>query len=144
MKVFRVEVGVRFGHCDPGGIVYYPRYFEMINGVIEDWLMLGVGVSMPQLMYERKLLVPTVSFQVDFRAPSRFGDTLVFTLELAQLGRTSSTQLIRALCGREERLRSRQVIVWVDADTRRPVPIPQDLRARLAPFLSEETEAQPR
>ena len=28
---------VRFEHCDPAGIVFYPRYFEMINGTVEDW-----------------------------------------------------------------------------------------------------------
>ena len=28
---FSHEQRVRFGHCDPAGIVFYPRYFEMIN-----------------------------------------------------------------------------------------------------------------
>ena len=27
---------VRFQHCDPAGIVFYPRYFEMLNTTIEE------------------------------------------------------------------------------------------------------------
>ena len=31
---WRITVPVRFSHCDPAGIVYFPRYFDMINGVV--------------------------------------------------------------------------------------------------------------
>ncbi|CPO21707.1 4-hydroxybenzoyl CoA thioesterase [Bordetella pertussis] len=34
---FVSEVEVRFRHCDPAGIVFYPRYFEMINDFVEEW-----------------------------------------------------------------------------------------------------------
>ena len=134
MSTFSTDVEVRFGHCDPAGIVYYPRYFEMINGVVEDWLAHGVGVSMPALLYERQLVVPTVSFTVEFPLPSRFGDVLTFMIHVSNIGRTSSTQAIRAVCNGEDRLVGRQVIVWVSADKRRPQPIPDDIRARLATF----------
>ena len=31
---FTTQRKVRFQHCDPAGIVFYPRYFEMINSVV--------------------------------------------------------------------------------------------------------------
>jgi acyl-CoA thioesterase FadM len=34
---FTRSVPVRFSHCDPAGIVYFPHYFDMFNGLIEDW-----------------------------------------------------------------------------------------------------------
>ena len=34
---FTVTQRVRFQHCDPAGIVFYPRYFEMLNATIEEW-----------------------------------------------------------------------------------------------------------
>ena len=34
---------VRFGHCDPAGIVFYPRYFEMLNALVEDWISEGLA-----------------------------------------------------------------------------------------------------
>ena len=132
MSAFSVPVQVRFGHCDPAGIVYYPRYFEMINGVVEDWFARGVGVSMPALLYERRLLIPTVSFEVDFPAPSRYGDVLNYELRVLRLGHASCTLGIHANCGGELRLSVRQVIVFVSAETRKAVAIPEDLRASLA------------
>jgi len=35
---FTRTVPIRFSHCDPAGIVYFPHYFDMFNGLIEDWL----------------------------------------------------------------------------------------------------------
>src|ERR1039458_3533526 len=34
---FTRTVKIRFSHCDPGGIVYFPHYCDMFNGLIEDW-----------------------------------------------------------------------------------------------------------
>jgi acyl-CoA thioesterase FadM len=34
---FPTEYLVRFSHCDPGGIVHFPRYFDMVNSAVEDW-----------------------------------------------------------------------------------------------------------
>ena len=31
---FIAQRKVRFQHCDPAGIVFYPRYFEMLNSVV--------------------------------------------------------------------------------------------------------------
>lgn len=30
-------IQIEFNHCDPAGIVFYPRYFEMVNSVIENF-----------------------------------------------------------------------------------------------------------
>ena len=37
MSANQGEVLVQFAHCDPAGIVFYARYFEIINEVVEDW-----------------------------------------------------------------------------------------------------------
>ena len=65
---------VRFGHCDPAGIVFYPRYFEMLNALIEDWFTHGLGVDYAQLLGPRRIGVPTVSLQSRFVRVSRMGD----------------------------------------------------------------------
>ena len=41
---FISQVEVRFRHCDPAGIVFYPRYFEMINDFVEEWFDKGMGL----------------------------------------------------------------------------------------------------
>ena len=33
---FTRTVPIRFSHCDPAGIVYFPHYFDMFNGLVEE------------------------------------------------------------------------------------------------------------
>ena len=40
---FTRTVSIRFSHCDPAGIVYFPHYFDMFNGLIEDWYTEQLG-----------------------------------------------------------------------------------------------------
>jgi 4-hydroxybenzoyl-CoA thioesterase len=68
---FVAEIPVRFAHCDTAGIVFYPRYFEMFSGVVEDWCADGLGVSFRELHLEQGLGLPTVHIETDFAAPSQ-------------------------------------------------------------------------
>lgn len=132
---------VMFQHCDPAGIVFYPRYFEMLNAVVEDWFERGLGVSFAELHLGRKVGVPLVHAEADFRAPSRLGETLEFTLTLAKIGRASAHLLIAARCGRERRLDAGLVLSAMDLVTARAVPWPEDLRAPMRRYLKGESEA---
>ena len=38
------HIRIEFNHCDPAGIVFYPRYFEMTNSVVENFFADVVGV----------------------------------------------------------------------------------------------------
>ena len=48
--VFQREQVVRFGHCDPAGIVFFPRYFEMLNELVEDWFAQALGLPFAVLI----------------------------------------------------------------------------------------------
>ncbi len=48
MARFEATRVLRFGDCDPAGIAYYPRYFDLLNGVVEDWwISMGVPLEGP-------------------------------------------------------------------------------------------------
>ena len=51
MTVFRFKQKVLFKHCDPAGIVFFPRYFEMMNDCVETFFdeALGIPVSYTHL-----------------------------------------------------------------------------------------------
>ena len=134
MAAFQREIQVRFGACDPATFVYYPRYFEMINGFVEDWFEDGLEASFPGLMYHKGMLAPTVHFTIDFPRPSRFGDRLTFNLEVIDIGRTSCTLKIRASCQGEPRVVATQVLVFMEHDKRKPVAIPMDIAKRMRHF----------
>ena len=135
MAVFRREIPVRFHHCDPAALVYYPRYFEMVDGTIEDWFTYGLKASISSLLYERSMVTPTVRFTVDFRKPSVYGDKITFRLHVTQIGRTSCHVTMVACKGREVRMTVKQVIVFIHSRKRTPIPIPDDIAKRMKRFL---------
>ena len=86
---------MRFRHCDPAGIVFYPRYFEMINDFVEEWFDKGMGLPFHALHVERRIGTPTASVQCDFTAPSRWHERLRQTLEVQRIGGASFKALVR-------------------------------------------------
>ena len=127
---------VRFSDCDPAGIVFFPQYLVMLNGVVEEWFDVGLRVPYAELIGARRVGLPTVRLEVDFKAISRHGDELSWRLAVARLGRSSLTLDVQVHGGDELRLRAQQVLVCTSLDTHRPQPLPDDVRAALAPFVA--------
>jgi len=125
---------VRFAHCDPAGIVFFPRYYELLNSVVEDWWE-HLGLPWTGLIGQRRIGMPTAQLDARFVAPSRLGDALDFELRVERLGR-SSLQLQHRVVGAagDERVRFAQRIVATSLDTHRPIPWPEDLREALQRF----------
>jgi len=69
---FIYEQKVMFKHCDPAGIVFYPRYFEMMNDVVEEFFEAELSWAFSK-MHETHG-VPTVAISTQFKSPSRQGD----------------------------------------------------------------------
>ena len=131
--VFRRERLIRFSDCDPAGIVFYPQYFVMFNGLVEDWFGDALAIGYDGLVRERRIGLPTVRLEVDFSAVSRMGDVVVLALAVERLGTRSLTLALRCE-SREGQLRmaARQVLVTTSLDTHRAVDIPADIRAAVA------------
>lgn len=135
-RIFSTEVTVRFGDCDPAGIVFYPRYFEMFNNLVEDWCAQALGMSFRELHLERGLGLPTVHVETSFVAPSELGDVLRAELRVLKIGGASITLQVR-LAGPagEDRVRASLVLALMNLEERRAVPIPDSLRACIAAFM---------
>ena len=58
--VFRRERVIRFSDCDPAGIVFYPQYFVMFNGLVEDWFGDALEIGYDGLVLKRRIGLPTV------------------------------------------------------------------------------------
>ncbi|WP_284614365.1 acyl-CoA thioesterase [Aquabacterium humicola] len=133
---FERPLRIRFGHCDPAGIVYFPTYFVMLNGLVEDWISDGLGIPYASLLGERRTGLPTVSLQTDFKAISRMGDEVVLGLAVQRLGARSFTLAldVRGADG-GLRVQASKVIVTTDLETHRSIEIPPDLRAAIERFM---------
>jgi 4-hydroxybenzoyl-CoA thioesterase len=128
MMTFATSVQVRFADVDPAGIVFYPRYFEMLNAVVEDWFAQDLGMSFKQLHLVDHIGVPTVKLEVTFLSPSELGDILTVTITPDQVGRSSCTFNALFSGDGRDRLRLQVVLVCMDMATQRSRPWPESVR----------------
>ena len=133
-QAFTTERSVRFADCDAAGIVFFPRYFEMLNGAVEDWFAGPLQVSFRELHVNRRVSVPTAAVEARFIAPSRLEDELTFALTVTRLGRSSCSLRHRISAGGTLRFEASQTFVYVGLSLK-PEPWPEDLRARMANYL---------
>ena len=135
--VFRTPISIRFAHCDPAGIVFYPRYFELINGVVEDWCAQGLGMSFHEMHMVQGIGLPTVHIETDFVKTSVMGDELIAELRVIKLGRASATVEIRML-GQEQdlRLTARLVLVMAQVQERKAIALPTALCEQIQKYLT--------
>ena len=132
---FEEETLVRWAHTDPAGIVFYPRYFEMINALIEDWFAGPLGCDFETLHGELGTGVPTVSIECEFARPSRLGDRLVFGLVVEWMGEGSFTlEMAANERNGERRMKARLVLACIDLETGCARPIPEEIRSRMVGF----------
>ena len=119
---FSRERLIRFSDCDPAGIVFYPQYFVMFNGLVEDWVEEGLGIGLP-----------TVRLEADFRAVSKMGDRVMLSLAVERLGSRSITLSSRCTGAADGQLRMqmRQVLVSTSLQSHQAVEVPADMRAAI-------------
>ncbi len=125
---------IRFAHCDPAGIVFYPQYLVMFNGLVEDWITDGLGIAYPELIGRRRIGLPTVSLHCEFKAVSRMGDDVVLGLQVERIGNRSLTLALDCCAGAEVRVRVRNVLVTTDLATHGAIALPDDLRVAAVRF----------
>ena len=133
---FETKVKVRFADVDPAGIVFYPRYFEMLNGAVEDWFAQALGLDFRTMHLERHIGTPTVRMTVDFIAPGELGDDLTIRITPLQIGRSSCTINALFTGDSRDRVRVEAVLVCMDLQTQRSIPWPEEVRARMEQELA--------
>jgi len=134
MSFERTQI-VRFAHCDPAGIVFFPQYLVMLNELVEDWFDRGLKIPYASVINQRRLGLPTLRLECEFSAVSRLGDLLTQRLAVRRVGRSSLELGIEMHGGDERRLRVSQVLVCTSLQTHRPEPLPDDVRSAVKPFV---------
>lgn len=134
--VFRTPI--RFAHVDAAGIVFYPRYFEMLNAAFEDWVADVAGVDFATLHLGRRIGTPMVTVEATFEQPGRLGEMLDIALVLTRLGKSSLTIEARFTVDGAPRLRAGLTSVCMDLETARAMPWPEEMRARMEPMVAPD------
>lgn len=136
---------VRFGECDPAGVVYFPRFFEWFHEAMEAWFGQALGRPYAEVLQEYGF--PAVESQAQFKAPCRLGERLDIEVRVLRLGRSSFT-LGYTVRGEDGDLRAEGhtaaamiVVIPGVGGQFKAVRIPPDLRARIEAFMGGGPEA---
>ncbi|WP_066735893.1 thioesterase family protein [Cupriavidus sp. D384] len=136
-EVFRNHVRIRFKHCDAAGIVFYPRYFEMLNDFVEDWFADALDWPFGVMHGAAHAGIPTAELQCRFEAPSRLGELLTRELRVTHIGRSSFAVEIR-FAGPDggTRMAIAQRLVCVDTREMTSQPLPDPVRTAMGRYLA--------
>ena len=129
---------IRFDEVDPAGIVFFGRYVNYAHEAMENFFGHLEG-GYPELIMARRIGLPTVHLEADFRAPLRYGDTLRIETSCGKLGTTSATLVheMRSVASGELAAVVRHVVVTVTLATLRPCTMPDDVRSTFAAHRSD-------
>src|SRR4051794_40674977 len=129
---FRHELRVRYGECDPQGIVFNANYLAFFDVAFTELWREAIGPW--QEMTERGFDAVVAEARLRFRAPARFDDMIALELETAGLGRSSITTAVRIVRGDELLVEGELRHVVLSTGTWRPAPMPDWIRAGLERF----------
>lgn len=131
---FRTERTVRFSDCDPAGIVYTPRFVDMMSGVIEDFFPAALGLDYHGLLRDERIGLGYARIGVDFLRPGLMGDRLEFAVVVGRIGGASAAFTLHAFRDGGEILRGTLVMVTTSLAQHRAIPLPAPLRAALVAY----------
>ena len=141
---FTVPKKIRFHHCDPAGIVFYPQFFYLLHEVQEDFLA-HVGHPEHELI-AGGMGVPIVNLKTEFVGMCRFGDEVSISLHLTRLGNASIQMNYEIHSkpslpdkGKTLKLRAEAVVVCSEIPHGKAIPIPDALREALQPYLESKS-----
>lgn len=86
-QIFSITEKIRFKHVDYAGIVFYPRFLEMLNDLVEDWF--EEALDRPFSKIHETNGIPTVDLKVQFKTAARIGELLTKNLWVKQLNNSS-------------------------------------------------------
>lgn len=131
--IHRHSVRVYYEDTDLAGIVYYANYLKFIERGRSEWVR-ERGIDQMALRETAGIVFAVRRVEADYLRPALFGDDLVVTTELVELG-GSRIELRQEVWRGEERLFTAAVTLVCLAATGRAARMPGEVRALLSPVL---------
>ena len=135
-RVFRHRIRVRYGECDPQGVVFNANYLAYFDLVLTEWWREAIGSYMTMVEAGADMVVAET--RILFRSPAAFDDELDFELRVIRLGTTAMQ------CRIEAHVDDRLVVegeirhVFIDPESKSKRPMPDEVRAALEPYVAPE------
>ena len=124
------ELRVRYGECEPQGIVFNANYLLYFDVAFTEYWRDRVGPWDDMVSVGVDVVVAEANLR--FRAPARFDDVLALEVTTEELGKTSMTTRIDIQRDGELLVEMRLRHVFVDRTTWSKIAMPDGIREQLA------------
>ena len=129
-------IRVEWGDCDPAGIVFYPRYFEMFETCIAALFERATGMTKYEMLKAYEFSgYPVVEARAQFLAPAKYGDDVIAETTISAFRRSSFDVVHKVFNGGKPAVEGFETRVWVGRDPQDPSrlkskAIPRDMIER--------------
>ena len=134
------QLVVEWGHCDPAGIVFNPRFFEYFDWGTWSLFETALGVKPSEFTSTYGIMgIPLVAAGAKFIGPAKFGDTIELTSWVSEFRRSSfdvTHELhVQGAVNGALAVEGKETRVWAVRDPSDPMkirshPIPPEVIAR--------------
>jgi acyl-CoA thioester hydrolase len=138
-RVYRHRLRVRYGECDPQGVVFNANYLAYFDVVLTEWWREALGSYSAMLEAGADMVVAET--RILFRSSAVFDDEIDFELRVMRLGTTALQCRIDAYVGERLVLEGEIRHVFIDPETKQKRPMPDDIREALEPYAVDEARA---
>jgi YbgC/YbaW family acyl-CoA thioester hydrolase len=140
-RKYSIEERVRWGDVDAAGIIFYGAYIRFFE-FAETELFRAVGLPYSVMFDELDVWLPRVHLECDFHHAARLDDLLEVSVYVGRFGNKSMHLNFEVRRKGEELLiaDAHFVLASVRRDTFETVPIPNELRNRLAPYTKSSSD----
>ena len=142
MARYRIEEYVRWEDIDAAGIINYQAYLRFF-ALAEAELLRSAGLTYKYLFESLGIWLPRVRVECDFHVPVKLDELLVVEAFFSRVGKTS-VHLDFAVRRREDPgtlvAGGRYVLVCVRQGDFSPVPVPEEIRRRIARYVEPAAE----
>jgi len=131
----RIEERVRWGDVDAARIIFYGAYIRFFE-IAETELFRAADLPYGVMFDELDIWLPRAHLECDFRRAARLDDLLEVSAYVGRIG-TKSLRLdfeVRRKGEEELIAEAHFVLVAVRRDTFESIPVPAELKHRLAPY----------
>ena len=138
---FRIDERVRWGDVDAARIIFYGAYIRFFE-IAETEMFRAAGLSYGKMFDDLDVWLPRAHLECDFRRAAQLDDLLEVAVCVGRIG-TKSLRLnfeVRRKGEADLVAEAHFVLVAVKRHTFESVPLPEELRRRLAPYTQPETQ----
>jgi 4-hydroxybenzoyl-CoA thioesterase len=137
MLINRKSIHIEWGHCDPAGIVYYPRYLEYFDNCTAALFEHAGFPKYEMLRTYGAAGIAMVDLRIRFLVPSRFGEDVTVESSISEWRNSSFDVHHRLLKGEVLAVECFETRVWTvrspdDPEKLQSKPVPQEIRDRFS------------